>query len=97
MYSKTTTIRNKTGLHMRPATEFVAVANQFRSQIQIGRAGTDDAGNAKSLVMLLKLALTQDTLAELRAEGPDEQEAVDTLVSMIDNGFDDIGSMPHNP
>lgn len=90
MYKATTTVRNKTGLHMRPATEFIACAGKFQSDIKIGRADTSERSNAKSIVMLLKLALGKDTQVEIIAEGTDEQEAVNTLVALIDGGFGDL-------
>lgn len=89
MYKQTTVIRNKTGLHMRPATEFVAKAKQFSSDISIGRAG-GQPGNAKSIVMLLKLALTQGTEIEISAEGGDAQAAVAALIDLINGGFNDL-------
>lgn len=90
MYQKTTVIRNKTGLHMRPATEFVACASTFGSDIKIGCADREERGNAKSVVMLLKLSLSKGTRIEISADGPDEKDAVDTLISLVDSGFNDL-------
>ena len=90
MYKKTTVICNKTGLHMRPATEFIACANKFRSDITIGRATAEERGNAKSVVMLLKLGLGKGTEIEIVAEGSDEREAVEALTELIDGGFNDL-------
>jgi len=88
IYEKQVTIRNKTGLHARPAADFVACAGKFSSHITISHAGEpDDAVNAKSIIMLLTLGLGQGAVAEIRAEGPDEKEAVDTLAALIDRGF----------
>lgn len=91
MYSRTTTIINKTGLHARPASDFVAQADKFASKISIARVNKidedDDEANAKSIVMLLSMGLSKGTEVEISAKGVDEKEAVDTLVEMIESGF----------
>ena len=88
MYTREARIRNHSGLHARPASEFMECAKQFRSRIQIGRAeAPEQAANAKSILMVLSLVLTQGTDVILTAEGEDEQEAVDSLVKLIESGF----------
>ena len=86
MYKATTTIKNKTGLHARPASDFVRKARGFSSDITIGKVG-EEAVDAKSIVYLLSLGLGQGTEIEISAEGADEQLAVDTLIATIDEGF----------
>lgn len=90
MYSKKTTILNKTGIHARPATVFVNAAAKFKSQITIKKAASGREANAKSIVIVLTLALSQGSEVELKAEGVDEVEAVDTLVSLIESGFGEL-------
>lgn len=87
MYTKDTVIKNKTGLHARPASEFVKCAKQFSSVVSIGRVDNPTMVNAKSIVMLLTLALAQGSYVKIQAEGDDEQMAVDTLIALIDSGF----------
>lgn len=88
MYMRKTIICNATGLHARPASNFMNVAKQFHSHIQIGRASEPEKlANAKSILMVLSLALAQSTPIIICAEGEDEKEAVDTLISLIDSGF----------
>lgn len=87
MVKKQTTVINKTGLHARPAADFVAAAAKFKSNITIKRIDTDREANAKSIVFLLSLGLTQGTRVEIAASGEEEAEAVDTLVSLIESGF----------
>ncbi len=88
MYSKEITIQNRTGLHARPASDFVALAGKFRSKVELCRTGETDRFNGKSIVMLLALGLEQGENAILFAEGPDERECVDALSSLI-AGFTD--------
>jgi phosphocarrier protein len=86
MYSKKISIDNPTGLHARPASDFVAVAAKYGSSITLKRVGEDEEYNAKSIVMLLALGLEQGEEAILTAEGDDEADAVEALVSLLE-GF----------
>lgn len=91
MYSKIVTIKNPSGLHARPASEFVSHAKDFQSRIIIRRKGeTNFEGNAKSIIILLSLALGQGETVEIAAEGPDEQQAVDSLSTLVDGGFGEL-------
>lgn len=91
MVTKTTTIVNPTGLHARPASAFVAQAKKFSSKIKIRNLNNDAAPiNAKSIVMLLSLGLSQNTEVELSAEGEDEVQAVEELVALIQSGFGEL-------
>ncbi len=89
MYTKLTTVCNPTGLHARPATEFVTEAKKYKSKITIQHAqeAAEDAVNAKSVVLLLSLGLGKGTPVKLAAEGEDEKEAVEALAALIDSGF----------
>ena len=91
MYSKKVTILNKSGLHARPASEFISMASKFKSRITIKKVGGDeeDEANAKSIVMVLSLALAQGTEVEITAKGEDEAEAVDALVDLVNSKFGD--------
>ena len=89
MYSSSVVIKNKTGLHMRPAAEFLRCAAGFQSQVTLIRSDDGRRGNAKSALSLLKMELVQGTEIRLEAEGPDEQKAVETLIGLINSGFDE--------
>lgn len=88
MYAKTVEIKNETGLHARPASDFVSKAQKFKSEIFIQKLG-DKAHpnkiNAKSIILVLTLALSQGQVVEISASGEDEMEAVDALVELIEN------------
>lgn len=86
MVSKSVTITNPTGLHARPASDFVACAKSFESEIYIGRT-EDDMVEAKSIVMLLVSGFAQGQTVVIQAQGTDEQEAADALVKLIEDGF----------
>jgi phosphocarrier protein len=89
MVSKVTRVINATGLHARPATEFVNKANTFSSKITIRNFsdGSNKTVNAKSIVLLLTLGICQGTDVEITAVGLDEVEAVESLVALINTGF----------
>jgi len=91
MYKKTVTIINKRGLHARPGSDFVNSAQKFKSKITIRRLDEeDDPVNAKSIAFVLSLGISKGVEIELAANGEDEQEAIDSLVSMIKEGFGDL-------
>ena len=87
MYSKKTTIQNTTGLHARPASDFIGCSSKFTSKIVIKKIEDEEEANAKSIVMLLSLALSMGDEVEITAKGEDEVEAVDALVALIDSKF----------
>ena len=87
MYKRTATIVNESGLHARPASDFVQTASRFAADITIRRVGKEEAANAKSIIFLLSLGIGRGTEVEIAANGPDEQEAVDTLAVLIAAGF----------
>lgn len=90
MYQKETTVVNKTGLHARPASQFVQMAKGFESKITITNLNNSKSADAKSMIKVLILALIKGTPICIEAEGKDETEAVDSLVKLIDSGFDDL-------
>lgn len=87
MYEKSIVIRNSSGLHARPASKFIACAKGFNSKITIRRTGGEENVNAKSVIMLLSLGLSQGESVQICAEGEDEVQAVDTLIGLIDSGL----------
>ena len=87
MISRDVTITNAIGLHARPATFFIQKANGFKSSIWVEKE--DRKVNAKSLLGVLSLGIAKGMTIKLIAEGSDESEAVDSLVSLINSGFQD--------
>ena len=87
MFKMTTVVKNKTGIHARPASEFVQNSAKFSSSITIRRVGEETKANAKSIVFVLALGLHQGEEVEISAEGEDEEKAVKALIELIDSGF----------
>jgi len=75
-------IRNAEGLHMRPAMQFVDVANRFQSDITVSSSQTSIDG--KRIMQISMLAATCGTKLKVRAEGPDAREAVEALRELVE-------------
>jgi len=82
---RTVTIRNKLGLHVRPASLFVERASKFKSDIYIIKDG--EKVNGKSIMGVLSLAAEQGSDLTIRAEGEDCEEAVEALSELVEEGF----------
>ena len=92
MMTRRTKVKNPTGLHARPASEFVAEAKKYASRITIrnlNAAGTE-AVNAKSIIRVLSLGMGRGSQVEIAAEGDDEKNAVQTLIALIDRDFGEL-------
>ena len=82
---RTVQIRNKFGLHARPAAEFVKLANQFNSEIMVRKF--DLEVNGKSIMGMMMLAAECGVEITVRASGADAEKAVNDLVSLVESGF----------
>ena len=78
-------VQNQVGLHARPATFFIQKANEFKSSIWVEK--DERRVNAKSLLGVLSLGIVGGTSIDIIAAGSDEQEAVDSLVALVESGF----------
>jgi phosphocarrier protein HPr len=85
MIVKDITVQNQVGLHARPATFFIQKANEFKSSIWVEK--DERRVNAKSLLGVLSLGIVGNTQIKIIADGPDEEEAVDGLVKLVQSGF----------
>lgn len=85
MIERTVTIANKNGLHARPAAEIVKMAAKFKSDILLVR--DDLEVNGKSIMGVMMLAAEYGSSLLLRADGPDESEAVGAIAKLIESKF----------
>jgi phosphotransferase system HPr (HPr) family protein len=84
MTKRDLTILNESGMHARPAAEFVSVARRFKAQITLCRSDEpDDKVDAKSILSVLALGLSAGTRVTLECIGRDEARAVATLSAML--------------
>lgn len=80
-------IKNRAGLHTRPAAALVKLAAKFKSEFFIEKDGIEI--NGKSIIGVMTLAAEQGSILILRFSGPDEDEASRAVVELIDRGFDE--------
>lgn len=78
---------NVLGLHARAAARFVHLASQFQCRIKVTRGAQTVDG--KSILGLLLLAAARGSSLEMSADGVDEQQALEALVSLAARGFED--------
>jgi phosphocarrier protein HPr len=79
------TVQNYPGIHAHPAVLLVKRAARFRSEITVGNGAL--TVNGKSIMGVLMLAAEMGTVLTIRAEGPDEADAVSALVRLIESKF----------
>ena len=85
MFVKEIEVKNQVGLHARPATFFIQKANEFKASIWVEKE--DRRVNAKSLLGILSLGIIGGTVIKIIADGEDEAEAVESLITLVDSGF----------
>jgi phosphocarrier protein len=85
--SRAVVIGNTLGLHARAAARFVRLAGTFGAQVRVDRGGRTIDG--KSIMGLLLLAAAQGSEITIRADGPDEEEAMAALCALVRRGFDE--------
>lgn len=83
-------IGNPQGLHARPASTFVKLANKFQSDVTVKKGGETVSG--KSIMSLMTLAANHGALLELIVDGPDAEEAMKALETFLlkDNEDEDV-------
>ncbi|HAY83902.1 MAG TPA: HPr family phosphocarrier protein [Chloroflexi bacterium] len=85
MPEKNVIVQHKVGLHARPASVFVQTASKFSSTITVSCEGRN--ANAKSILNVLTLGAHQGAEITIAAEGEDAEEALSTLVGLVENNF----------
>lgn len=85
MVSRKVTIKNPTGLHLRPAGNLCKEAMKFRSLITFNFK--DNTANAKSVLSVLGACVKCGDEVELVCEGEDEVEALKSLIDAVENGL----------
>ena len=81
-------VKNKLGLHARPAMQFVDLANQFKSEIKVIKGGEEPGeADGKSVMQMIILAATEGTPLRIEADGDDAQAAVDKLAELFESKF----------
>ncbi|MDR0709546.1 MAG: HPr family phosphocarrier protein [Spirochaetaceae bacterium] len=85
MIEKMTTIRNRAGIHARPAALLVQTVKDFKCSVYIER--DDDRINGKSIMGVLTLGASYGTGLKLITDGEDEEAAMEALLNLFESGF----------
>lgn len=87
MVEKIVTVKNRAGIHARPAAIIAQTANKFACEVSLGR--DDSVVNAKSIMGVITMAAGYNTVLTLRTEGPDESEAASAIVALFESKFEE--------
>ena len=85
MIEKTFVVKNKLGLHARPAALFVQTTSRFRSAIKVRKEEQEVDG--KSIMGLMMLAAEEGSRVQVLVNGPDENEVVAALTRLFESRF----------
>lgn len=85
MIEREARIPNSLGLHARPAAQIVRLASTFASHVELEK--DDLTVNAKSIMGVMMLAAESGSTVRIRADGPDEEAAVNALAALVASGF----------
>lgn len=82
---RTVTIRNRSGLHARPAAEFVKLSSRFESRVVVEKEGLEV--NGKSIMGVMMLAAEYGSSLVIRAIGRDSKACVAALCELVEDEF----------
>jgi phosphocarrier protein HPr len=88
MIEREVTIKNRTGLHTRPAATLVKLAAKYKADFFIYKDGVEI--NGKSIIGVMTLAAEQGSKLLLRFRGEDEEEAARAVVEFFEKGFEEV-------
>ena len=86
MTKQNVTVKNQTGLHLRPAGIVCRTAMLYKSHITLTYG--DTTANAKSVLSVLGAGVKAGDVVEITCEGVDEQEAMEALVNLFESGLE---------
>ncbi len=87
MVKQTVTIKNPTGLHLRPAGNLCREAMKYKSSITFDYNG--NIANAKSVLSVLGACIKMGDEITLMCDGEDEEDALKGLIAYIDSGLEE--------
>ena len=87
MVTKDLQVLNKLGLHARAAAKLVFIANKFVSDITLVK--DDKQADARSIMKILMLSASKDSIINITVEGNDEIQAMNSIEKLFQNKFDE--------
>lgn len=85
---KLVTVKNRAGIHARPAALIAQTANKFASEVLIEKKDGTTI-NAKSIMGVITMAAGYNTVLTLQAEGSDAQDAINAIYNLFENKFEE--------
>lgn len=87
MIEKNVVVKNRAGVHARPAAIIAQAANKFECEITITHG--DAEVNAKSIMGIITMAAGYNTVLVVRTEGSDEKAAMETIEALFESKFEE--------
>jgi phosphocarrier protein HPr len=87
MIEKQLVVKNRAGIHARPAAIIAQTANKFTCEITLAR--DDTTVNAKSIMGVITMAAGYNTTLTLNVDGPDEKAAAQAIESLFESKFEE--------
>ncbi|MFA6234231.1 MAG: HPr family phosphocarrier protein [Bacteroidota bacterium] len=88
MIERTVTIKNRSGLHTRPAATLVKTAARFEAEFYIKKDSFEI--NGKSIIGVMTLAAEQGSKLQLNFSGADELDMADAVCQLFEEGFGEL-------
>ncbi len=87
MQTQEVTIKNRAGIHARPAALIVQTANEFQCEIFLEK--DNNSINAKSIMGIITLGAGYNSLVKVKTDGSDEDDALKAIVQLFENRFEE--------
>ncbi len=87
MQTQDVTIKNRAGIHARPAALIVQTANEFECDIFLEK--DKNSINAKSIMGIITLGAGYNSVINIKTDGSDETEALEAIVKLFENRFEE--------
>ena len=87
MIEKILTVKNRAGIHARPASLIAQLANKYQSEISLEKDSI--VVNAKSIMGVITMAAGYNTTINLKVEGSDEQDAANAIEKLFEGKFEE--------
>lgn len=95
MIERIVTIKNRAGMHTRPAAMLVKLASGFDADFYMVKGGMRI--NGKSIIGVMTLAAEFGSTLKLQFDGGDEEAAAQAVVAIFENGFNELHETPGLP
>ncbi len=87
MVTRELKVYNRAGIHARPAASIVKLANMFKSELFLEKDTMKI--NGKSIMGIITLGATHQSILKMTCVGPDEQQMADAIQTLFENRFEE--------